>query len=122
MERIVKYDFAKLLYKKGFNEPCNNFYSLDGYLRRYSDSNEELDQLLIDVTAPTYQQAIDWLDSKNIIIQPHLISQFQWDDGWGFELTYINSDVKLVNTDEDRACKDRYEALDQAFEKAIKLL
>jgi hypothetical protein len=88
-ELFVKYDLAKLLKDKGFNELCLAWYTgkdKEIYLPNHvvnTPCNFNLTSK-ISIDAPMYEQIINWLDTKYNI----LISLCRDDDG------YFNCKIK----------------------------
>jgi cephalosporin hydroxylase len=108
---FVSYKMALALDGKGFNEPCVARYSRGQFeMNRLGDwyrhNSGEISQGY--VSAPTIQQVLDWLDSKEIFLQPKLVEQFGAE--WGYELTYITKEGSKWNTDEDQSYSNRTEA------------
>jgi hypothetical protein len=126
---FVTQNIARELKAKGFNEPCFAYiYHGDTIINRDiidvinpNDSKDYNDNYL-STSLPTIQQVLDWFDTKEIYIQPHLIAQFFPEDGWGYELTYRLENGDLANTDESEFFATRLEATLDAINKAIKFL
>lgn len=66
MEHLfVPYDLALKLKEKGFNECCFGFFDpLHNGLVIYNDERENLNSEMSWVSAPLYQQTVDWLREK----------------------------------------------------------
>lgn len=71
-KEFVSYKLALELKELGFNEPCLGWYASDGCLIKEYVTNK-LNEFTL---APLYQQVVEWLRQKGIIIE--LIV-----DGWG---------------------------------------
>lgn len=62
MQRLfVKYELAKLLKEKGFNDNCLGFFNQSKKLIISDNYND------YHLTAPTFEQVIDWLEEKHQI-------------------------------------------------------
>lgn len=60
-----------------------------------------------------------WLrDNYKIYLQPHLIAQFQLNQGWGYELCVNGND----SYDEDNAFDSQEQALEDGIFKSLKLI
>lgn len=83
---FVPYELAILAKEKGFNEPCLASY-LNTKLRWHTDGLNNSDQWLgKSITAPLYQQLVDWFREKhNIHVLPKLLS-----NGYCWEVTKDN--------------------------------
>ena len=99
-EQFVPYEIANILKEKGFDEPCFGYYQ-NNELIINALSNYELDKYKLGIAAPLWQQAINWLKSKGILITE------LW-DGW--EYAKLEEDFTYVQTKE------------QAIEHALTLI
>lgn len=84
-EAYVSYDVAKLLYERGFYEPCDMYYKMSCK----SDEPEEVmwEELNYGqeryIKAPTHQMVNSWLRLKqgmfiHIVYEPELGDEFKW--------------------------------------------
>ena len=103
-----------LLKEKGFDEHCYAYF-FDKEIRNSSVpwKNSECGA---DITAPDYDQVLDWLEEKHgIIVCPVYdsdSSKYKWD-----VKLYLNDDCVSVD-----AWTTRYEALNAGIIEAIKLI
>lgn len=135
---FVPYEIAKQLKEKGFNEECFMVYNshregIPGYptLERpinyrflrydYTVYNYHLNKLNTKlITAPLYQQVIDWFRVKHKI-------NIQWNIYGGFAgiIGHIyDIDKPLPNTrwEETKTYQKFYKMLDEAIKKAFELI
>ena len=62
-DQFVPYEIAMALTMKGFDEPCIKVYDTLGYLQ----DEKIMDELSLEkVAAPLWQQAINWLDKREV--------------------------------------------------------
>jgi len=132
---FVPYELALQLKGKGFKENCLGFYSSSAnagdnnfsqhWFARALDQDKhnpdwvEFSDLTNDKSclAPLYQQAIDWFDSKNILI---FISPYESGIDGGSEITF-NWDIMHKETMEQLATDhSTYDTRTQALTVAIK--
>ena len=109
-EQFVTYEIAKQLKEKGFDEPCfGDYFHFERHNQSILDYDEDRQKIITDNTdenitkylAPLWQQVIDWLKSKGILITE------LW-DGW--EYAKLEEDFTYVQTKE------------QAIEHALTLI
>lgn len=142
---FVPYEIALKLKEKGFNEPCFGAYYQDDKelvpLKWFDNNNLRVD--LGKITAPLYQQVIDWFRRKHRL---HLEVQsysnpikiqglwYEWaissesNDYGGFldnaanRLALKNDEVWVNSLSKYNLCKSYYKALTKAIEEALKLI
>ena len=110
-KEFVTYEIALALKELGFDEPCFGYYGIENELNFEISCN--LDHNLTRrnfMTAPLWQQVIDWLDSKNIFID------ITYHKSGKFYVSVNNEcDIPITN---DLAFK-KYDSRNQACEQAI---
>jgi hypothetical protein len=140
---FIPYKLSLLAKEKGFDEPCFGFYDtqrdefwlMESYPYLYDKSRKPLafkQVLNCDVTAPLYQQLIDWFREKhNIHIK---IDDFINNDKgeWDYEVVKVGTGidekgnyVPLIpysSEDTERENLSYYETLNKAIEEAFKLI
>lgn len=122
---------ARLLKEKGYDLPCVAYYQNDEF-RPYSLTRSGLSiynknaapSYMNQYSAPTKSEAIDWLESKGIviIIDEHYIMHEEDDYYtlcWGY---HIIKDNESVCRDNSSDYKTRLEAKDAAIIKGCELL
>ena len=75
-ERYVSYNIAKLLKEKGFDWECNTYWGkamngsiVIGFEEHPVNFNKTRFSTVTDISAPTQQMAIDWLEEWGIIVE-----------------------------------------------------
>ena len=122
---FVTHEIAKLLKELNFDEPClawyyfneeNNSYALNSFKQDYGDKFDwwkysELDSdVYVDhLIAPLWQQAIDWCDSKGLLVGTIVV-----DNLYKSTINKINYETKLFHS--------RNESIKRAIEFAISYL
>ena len=137
---FVSYELALKLREKGFNEQCFASLSnaIDGlyFLKNHNRNQYEGDVYIISgggsgfpqkaVSAPTYQQVVDWFNSKyNISIDTS--SMYECDGycfSYDFEIRHfvnhkISADNFMVFHNAYYEFNSRQEALSKAIEQAL---
>lgn len=115
----VSYEAARLLKEKGYNEECDTTIDDDGEL---FDEKYLLNQDLPvwRCSCPTKAEAIDWLESKGIIIELSVTHDLCH---WVFSIYMKGGEEILTNTDFDfESFPTRLEAEEVAIIKALELL
>jgi hypothetical protein len=124
---IVPYKIAKLLKKKGFNEP----YSLGGVRSLYDNKKDHVAYLNFGfytgyssdggyIDAPLYQQVLEWLKTKlvHITSTPNCVGKKF--TSWNFDIvTYKTGGSCYKSLSTQFSYK---EGLDKAIEMALKLI
>lgn len=125
----VTFKTAKLLKEKGFNKIVDKLIHLNRYNisiiespEKYYDESEVYNDYLYlkqnHYACPTKAEAIDWLESKGIMIDIHWI-RFNENRRWNYSIfdcrTCDTIDIKYIYT-------TRLEAEEAAIIKACKLL
>ena len=122
----VSYEAARLLKEKGYDRECMAFYQ-NGEFRPYSLTRSGLSmynknaapEYMNQYSAPTKAEAIDWLESKGIVIEV----QYRRLTGKYFsEIHYNKIRYKDKPSDLTEDYKVRLEAEEAAIIKACKLL
>lgn len=114
---FVPYDIARQLKEKGFNEPClGHYYERDNeqVIVIYGEFPPDTSKWL---SAPLYQQVIDWFrDKHNVIIsvEPRKNGVFK-----GNREYFISGEWRSNYTED---YMDYYGALTKAIEEALKLI
>lgn len=118
---FVPYETALELKEKGFDESCLGYYNWKKVFAfmTMGVSNSDAEQALPDgtVTAPIYQQVIDWFREKHNI---DIFCQRDWVGGncLGY-CANIENDDGIIETE---TYDNYYKALDKAIEEALKLI
>lgn len=113
----VSYEAARLLKEKGYNEECECAIDEDSdiYVCEYR-MNQDLPEW--KWSCPTKSEAIDWLESKGVMIDIHWI-RFNENRRWNYSIfncsTCDTIDTKYI-------LLTRLEAEDAAIIKALTLL
>lgn len=121
---FVSYETARLLKEKGYNEECTTLYDCVfneiipaisvGLYRNECIKND------CYCSCPTKAEAIDWLDSKGIIIELSVTHDLCH---WVFSIYMKGEEDIFTNTDFDfEAFQTRLEAEEAAIIKALELL
>lgn len=113
----ISLEAARLLKEKGYDEECFSYYYDDGKEIDYSFCGGERNSTWEErcVSAPTKAEAIDWLESKGIVIFVYLLDS----STWGY--TIINNKDEHIFEDFFKD-KTRLEAEEVAIIKALELL
>lgn len=124
---FVPLELARLAKEKGFNEPCLNFYSANneemkgGRLHYNSQNwqnysgdykNSTLTPGLLCAAAPLYQQLVDWLEQKGVILV--LLPPTRVSPNWSI---HLSGDGLVIAKH-----ASKYEALNAALTHAFTLI
>ena len=124
----VSYEAARLLKEKGYNKEVEMFYNDIGVLREVREffqdweclSNDRLDNNRL--SAPSKAEAIDWLESKGIVVVLCRVTPiymgYAGEKEWSFDLEFKESG----KYDGCLRYSTRLEAEDAAIIKALELL
>lgn len=130
---FVPYELALKLKEKGFDEKCIAFYNWKQTFNYMTIGLSNTDALLAlaegTITAPLYQQVIDWFWEKHKI---SVSADFQmWDDGC-FTANWVHKpDILWLHLDDGEKegslwkrtkYDNRQDALNKAIEEALKLI
>lgn len=118
---FVPYELAKLAKEKGFNEPCLTSYSKGelNHVFEYANSEKPDDNFISndevehDVTAPLYQQLVDWFREKH-----DLWIAVEKTQVFGLYIPTINNEPQISEAN----FTGYYEALTAALTKAFELI
>lgn len=119
---FLPYELSILAKEKGFNEPCLTWYLSIGVLNeanrdlRLSNFNTDT----FAVSAPIYQQIIDWLREEHRIIVSVDVSPYTPSLNWGYVKSVESKIGKWTNEQENPL--PYYEALNKAIKEALILL
>ena len=124
-EDYVSYKTAKLLKKKGFDEPCEGFYVNSGVLSHtLSNANnskwDEEKYTIGYISAPTLQMAMKWLrEEHDIFIAINIIPNITvtMEQRYYFFKPYKNRRIHNFPLDYSIQC---YETYEEACEAGIK--
>jgi hypothetical protein len=110
----VSYEAARLLKEKGYNEETIYYYNSAGKLY-LGNGHFNYNAYAVNLSAPSKSEAIDWLESKGIVVCVYLLDLSKW----GY--TIINHKDKHIFGDffED---KNRLKTEEAAIIKALELL
>ena len=125
----VSYEAARLLKEKGYNEKCNVAYTDTS---NGSDINGRIafnsnDYPIGIYPCPTKAEAIDWLESKGVIVELSYDDQAHMDNArWQYFIYTHDNDgwveAMVCSWVEDNYYKTRLEAEEAAIIKALELL
>jgi len=118
-EVYVSYDVAKLLYERGFYEPCDMYYKM-------SCKSDEPEEVLWEelnygqeryIKAPTHQMATDWLRVRHgificITYEPEPGDKFEWH-------ALIRKDGKTIKFTDGIRISDYHRLLDHAIRDVV---
>lgn len=118
----VSYEEARLLKEKGYNEATDYIIDEDNCMMdSHYILNEDLSEYVC--SCPTKAEAIDWLESKGIVVMLYLYSilceDYTIKGCWGYRI--LQGD-ELLFTDNSSNTLTRLEAEDAAIIKACELL
>jgi hypothetical protein len=118
----VSLEAARLLKEKGYNEETD--YVIDDEVKELMRSwrtNEAIPEEFADYffSCPTKSEAIDWLDSKGIMIE---ISIDIDECAWIFNIVYKEKFITIGHPKDGDYYIDRLEAEEAAIIKALELL
>lgn len=112
----VSLEAARLLKEKGYNEETDLVTDEDGYtFDKMYKTNQELPSELFSY--PTKAEAIDWLESKGVIIE--VLQDYR---GVWFYVIKISETESYVSESDDNYFPTRLEAEEAAIIKALKFL
>lgn len=122
---FVPYKLALLAKEKGFNEPTRDYYRATGsgpfdengkYINWNDDSKLETAGGMTYVSAPLYQQLVDWFREEfNIVIWVETSLSIS---SWNYRFKIETEDDKQ----EGHKTKDYYKSLTEALFKAFKII
>lgn len=147
-ELFVPYALAIQLKEKGFQEPCLAYYQVsklfsEGYKLnyiQYEEDNPLINNMLSkDISAPLYQQVIDWFrENYEIYISSFIQFQNKIEDECEEEIIYIYELMSLTKTRKEELSyhpyvedsnyfensKDQsyYGSLNEVIEEALRLI
>lgn len=111
---FVSYEAARLLKEKGYDGDAEYAYHEIGDFSHWGRNVNDIDYLY---AAPIKAEAIDWLDSKGIIIE--VLQDYR---GVWFYVIKISETESYVSESDDNYFPTRLEAEEAAIIKALKLL
>ena len=123
---FVPYELALKLKEKGFDEPCygcritvDNLFKNNDDVHVYSEP-KNYNNWNGRLSAPLYQQVIDWFETKGIYISINTAcySVPIWSD-WCVQRIEPYTEVF---SEQDESYENKYKALDKAIEEALKLI
>ena len=114
----VSYEVASLLKEKGYDGDAEYAYHENGNFSHWGRNVNDIDYLY---AAPTKAEAIDWLDSKGIMISPHPVTILREDGTTGIHWSchIVQKDGTWHKTED---LPTRLEAEEAAIIKACELL
>lgn len=131
---FISYELALKLKEKGFDEECLGTYR-KGLLKWPVTGTFYIinSRLMSDITAPLYQQVVDWLDTKHSIFISvgYMKRSAEFYNGYyanlkGTNKKSLNEDnfITINNTSAlgYDVFKDKYQALDAAITHALTLI
>ena len=116
----------KLLKEKGYDRKCRAFYQ-NGEFRPYSFTRNGISMYnknaapayMMQYSAPTKAEAIDWLESKGMLIE---ISIDIDECAWMFNIVDKEKFITIGHSKDGEFFTDRLEAEEAAIIKALELL
>lgn len=130
---FVPEDIAKQLSDLGFNEPCFAIYyktiveGKDDFkiynIPNVRNKSPELTLLSVDaVTAPLYQQVVDWFRlNHNLFISIDHVNRPQL-NMWGYDIGRVIGGGIIDLWNPDKSIKDYYENFNNAIKSAIQII
>lgn len=149
--KVVPIEIAALMKAKGFDWKINEFYmytpkaksikSSGGYKNHYNSSisysNSDwakickdvkesfwkgIDEKHPNISAPTYDMAIDWLlEEKGFFVNAIIIYYPEGKRNWGYSYQNMNTDEVMVGRISEKVV-DRYTALNECILEVLKKL
>lgn len=126
---FIPYELAVIAKEKGFNEPCLGFYKEDnenivinsGNTNSSNESYAVLKQQTPIISAPLYQQIVDWFREKSkieliILSNTHVSEE---NNKWEYSIYSLHSKDRLKS---ELNFHSYYDALNKAIEEAFKLI
>lgn len=120
----VSLEAAKLLKEKGYDRECVAYYQHERFCPYHVDlfslstyNKNAAPPYMEQYSAPTKAEAIDWLDSKGIIIEIFQDYRKLW-----FYVIKRSETESYVSEADDKYFSTRLEAEDAAIIKALELL
>jgi hypothetical protein len=122
-ELFLNYGLSKILKDKGFDKPCYEYYGIDNHREYGYNKNTEPNFKRRDfTTAPTFDQALDFLREKNIFVEIQLdqtstikfhVQIVRYNEYCDFEEIHLPFEKLGLY-------RDYYEALNIAIEESLK--
>ena len=116
-EQFVTYEIALKLKELGFDEECLGAYIPDE--NNYLEIGGIFKECKSLIKAPLWQQAIDWLNSKNLYIFFYRGENSKHRNVFTFCI--LNTHYTLVDFDFENGDSDFYIIREQAIKKAIEI-
>lgn len=123
---FIPYELAVLAKEKGFNEPCIAVFSGNKDIYSLSNPTSDFSTVLnqahsFSISAPLYQQIIDWFRNNHrffIKIEQHQFSL------WYFKLEHETINQYNINNiiDNNFGFDSYYKALNKAIGEALKII
>jgi len=122
----VPFNTAQMLKANGYNEECERFYDHSGMLtpRPIVNNNKHLDHIYHDMkmySAPTYHEVLDWLESKDILIDCTCGFDYHTEEEW-YRCFVIERKKRFDGDFISMIAPTREEALNAAILKALELI
>lgn len=122
----VSYEAARLLKEKGYNEETICYYNCAGKLY-LGNGNFNYNAYAINLSAPTKSEAIDWLESKGIVVELNYDDQAHMDNArWQYFIYTHDNDgwveALVCGWYENDFYPTRLETEEAAIIKALELL
>lgn len=114
----VSLEAARLLKEKGYNEETIYYYNSAGKLY-LGNGHFNYNAYAVNLSAPSKAEAIDWLESKGIMIEITIdIDECEWI----FNIVNKEKFITIGHPKDGEFFTDRLEAEEAAIIKALKLL
>ena len=121
-EDYVSFKTAKLIKKRGFNEPCRYFYDNDGRLIIYAVKFKNGDGIIPKnyCACPTQSILVKWFREKfNIIIS--IYKTWAMDNSYNYEILNNDDWFNVIKQDCNKS-RSYSQAMEDGFNVALKLL
>lgn len=131
---FVPYDISLKLQEMGFDENCMAYYKHGSYKNNNGEfgylqipvCNSDNDDSTKFITAPLYQQVIDWFEDKHRIYietSMYVVDKGEYDGCYAFKSIIKDTEnYKEKMIFEKDGFPNRYKALNESIEHALKLI
>jgi hypothetical protein len=125
-ELFVVHEIATLLKEKGFDEPCFGAFNLSDELKISNELSCSVNQDMCmrvfgGISAPTYDQVIDWLYKKGISLEIYTCSDNRG-NCFNHLIRKVGKMIYEIRTLDNKCVPDRREAYNKGIKEALKLI
>lgn len=119
----VPFNTAQRLKANGYNDESDRFYDNSGMLtpKPIVNNSKHLDHDMKMYSAPTYHEVIDWLESKDILIDCTCGFDYHTEEEW-YRCFVIERKKRFDDAFISMIAPTREEALNAAILKALELI